>query len=43
MLDNLLKLYLKDIERSASVNIRDERTIKLLAPRRICWIIYLRF
>lgn len=30
MLGNLLKLYVKENERSAGMNMRDDRTIKLL-------------
>ena len=37
MLGNLLKLYVKENERSAGMNMRDERTIKLL-----CFIVLSR-
>ncbi len=35
MLGNLLKLYVKENDRSAGMNMRDERTIKLLCIRSI--------
>ncbi|KAF7763329.1 hypothetical protein PUND_b0698 [Pseudoalteromonas undina] len=35
MLGNLLKLYVKENDRSAGMNMRDERTIKLLCIRTI--------
>ena len=40
MLGNLVKLYVKENERSAGMNMRDERTIKLLEFNRSnAWIL----
>ena len=40
MLGNLLKLYVKENERSAGMNMRDERIIKLLEFNRSnAWIL----
>lgn len=37
MLGILLKLYVKENERSAGMNMRDERTIKFLGIPNLLW------